>query len=90
MSAGPRCVGAPISWLRLEQHHAGDLGVSESAAIAAHRATCGACASCLARIVRDDALPLPALPVAPPAKVRRVPSRSVAWRPCSPRSPSPP
>ncbi len=72
MSAGPRCVGTPISWLRLEQHHAGDLGVSESAAITAHLATCGACASCLARIVQDDALLLPALPallVAPPAKV---------------------
>lgn len=69
MSAGPRCVGTPISWLRLEQHHAGDLGVSKRAAITAHLTTCGACASCLARIVQDDALPLPALPVAPPAKV---------------------
>ncbi len=69
MSAGPRCVGTPIPWLRIEQHHAGDLGASESAAITANLATCGACASCLARIVQDDALALPALSVAPPAKV---------------------
>ena len=72
MSAELRCTGTPISWLRLELHHAGELELAESAAITAHLATCGACASCLARIAQDDALPLPllpALPALPPAKV---------------------
>ena len=65
MSAELRCGGTPISWLRLEQHHAGELSAAESEAIAAHLATCGACASCLARIEEDAAEPLPALPALP-------------------------
>jgi hypothetical protein len=73
MSANLRCAGTPISWLRLELHHAGELTKSEGDAITAHLATCGACAACLARIESDasellPALP-PALPAAPPAKV---------------------
>lgn len=71
MSAELRCVGTPISWLRLEQHHAGALKASESAAIAVHLGECGACAACLARIELDEELPLPALPAPqqPAAKV---------------------
>ncbi len=65
MSAELRCVGTPISWLRLEQHHAGELKAAESAAITLHLGTCGACAACLARIEHEVALPLPALPALP-------------------------
>jgi hypothetical protein len=67
MSADLRCAGTPVSWLRLEQHHAGALAKSESAAITAHLATCGACAACLARIEADALEVLPTLPLAPPA-----------------------
>lgn len=70
MSAALRCSGTPISWLRLEQHHAGELPAAASAEITAHLATCGACAACSARIEQDadTALPpLPALPALPAA-----------------------
>lgn len=62
------CVGTPVSWLRLEQHHAGELGKAEQAAIAAHLATCRACAACFARIEADGLEALPALPAVTPAK----------------------
>lgn len=60
--ASPGCAGTPISWLRLEQHHAGELPEPEQAAITAHLATCLACAACLARIEADSLEALPALP----------------------------
>jgi hypothetical protein len=66
MSANLRCAGTPISWLRLEQHYAGELAKSESDAITAHLATCGACAACLARIEADTSVALPPLPALPP------------------------
>jgi hypothetical protein len=68
MSANLRCAGTPISWLRLEQHHAGELPTSESDAIAEHLATCAACAACFARIEADALEALPAL--AEPRAVR--------------------
>jgi hypothetical protein len=58
-----RCVGEPVSWLRLERYHLGELDAIESARIAEHLATCPACASCLARIVEDEARALPPLEV---------------------------
>jgi Putative zinc-finger len=77
VSAALRCSGTPISWLRLEQHHAGELTTEESAAITAHLATCGACAACLARIRDDEAAPLRSLEIAAPSPR---PARVVAFR----------
>lgn len=65
MSANLRCSGTPISWLRLELHHAGEAEAKDSEAIVAHLATCAACAACLARIEADVELPLAPLPAAP-------------------------
>ena len=63
-----RCIGEPISWLRLERHHLGELADSERAQIEAHLAACSACASCLAEIEREDAVAL--LPLPPPGEAR--------------------
>jgi hypothetical protein len=60
------CTGTPISWLRLERYHAGELDADEREAIAAHLASCDACASCLKEI-EADARELPPLPK--PARV---------------------
>jgi hypothetical protein len=57
-----RCTGEPVSWLRLERFHLGDIRGEERAAIESHLATCPACAACLERIEQDDAVALPALP----------------------------
>jgi Putative zinc-finger len=57
-----RCTGEAVSWLRLERYHLGEVGGDERRSIDQHLAGCPACASCLARIERDDAVPLPALP----------------------------
>lgn len=66
MSPDLSCIGTPISWLRLELHHAGELASAEErAAITAHLATCDACAACLAQIEAEAALPLRPLPVLP-------------------------
>ncbi|HEY6463790.1 MAG TPA: zf-HC2 domain-containing protein, partial [Polyangiaceae bacterium] len=59
-----RCTGEAVSWLRLERYHLGELAEHERRTIDAHLAGCPACASCLARIVEDDAVLLPALPLA--------------------------
>ena len=66
MSAALQCTGTPISWLRLEQHHAGPA----QREITAHLVTCPACQACLDRIVADEATPLPTLELpAAPARV---------------------
>ena len=70
MSAELRCTGTPVSWLRLEQHHAGELPAPERDDVTAHLAACDACAACFARIVEDATAPLPALP-RPAASTRR-------------------
>jgi hypothetical protein len=59
------CIGEPISWLRLERYHLGELTPPERADVARHLGSCAACAACIARIEEDAALPLP--PLAPPA-----------------------
>ena len=79
MTADLRCVGTPISWLRLEQHAAGELPSAERETITAHLATCTTCAACLARIAADAALPLPLLAPAPaPAPARLFTLRRLA------------
>jgi Putative zinc-finger len=67
-----RCTSEPISWLRLERYHLGDIRGDERAEIEKHLAACPACAACLERIEQDEAVALPALPVRAPAKVVRM------------------
>jgi len=64
----PRCTGEPISWLRLERYHLGELGPDERSRIEQHLATCPACRACLERIEGDDAVALPPLPAPMPAR----------------------
>jgi hypothetical protein len=63
-----RCTGEPISWLRLERFHLGEVQGTERDAIAKHLAACPACAACLARIEDDDSRALPPLAVSRPAR----------------------
>ena len=79
-SRAGRCIGEPVSWLRLERYHAGELAAESRAAIATHLAACPACAACLAQIEEDQAVALPALPAAAarPATSRAAPSK-VVW-----------
>jgi hypothetical protein len=72
VSAARSCTATPISWLRLELHHAGELAADERAEIAAHLEACAACAACLATIVDDAQAPLPALPLAATPAVTRM------------------
>ena len=65
-----RCIGEPISWLRLERFHLGEMGASERAGIAEHLAGCPACAACLAHIQDDDARALPPLALSAPVRRR--------------------
>ena len=62
-----RCIGEPVSWLRLERYHLGELDAAESAKVLAHLTACAACADCLRRMDRDDAVPLPPLELPSPA-----------------------
>ena len=62
-----RCKGEPVSWLRLERYHLGELDGAERAQIEAHLAGCAACTEALASLAQDDAVALPPLPVARPA-----------------------
>jgi hypothetical protein len=87
MSADLRCTGTPVSWLRLEQHHAGELAGSEHAAISAHLAACAVCAACFARIEAEAAEPLPA--PSPEAARSRAPAAALAPR-LEARAPAPP
>jgi hypothetical protein len=54
----------PVSWLRLEQHHLGELSDDERAGIDQHLAGCAACEHA-AGALRSWDHPLPALPAAP-------------------------
>ncbi len=60
-----RCVGEPVSWLRLERFRLGELGATERVGVAAHLAACTACAACMARIEADETRELPALALGP-------------------------
>jgi hypothetical protein len=57
-----RCTNEPVSWLRLERYHLGEVDDAERARIASHLASCAACAACLASIEKDDAVLLAPLP----------------------------
>ncbi len=72
-----RCTSEPVSWLRLERHHRGELPVPEGLEIDGHLAACPACAACLATIRDDEAVPLPPLRLA--AAARRPVSRAGRW-----------
>jgi len=74
MSGAARCNGEPISWLRLERYHLGEVDDAERERIARHLASCRACAACLEKIRADDESALPAIvPARPGARVRRLP-----------------
>jgi hypothetical protein len=81
-----RCIGEPVSWLRLEQWRLGELGEAESKGLAEHLAACAVCAACMARIEADEARELPALalvPAATPARAkpaRTKPARTTGRR----------
>jgi hypothetical protein len=65
-SGEARCIGEPVSWLRLERFRLGEIGGEDSIPIAEHLAACSACAACLERIREDEVAVLPALPAAEP------------------------
>jgi hypothetical protein len=69
MTAPLRCTSEPVSWLRLERYHLGELDGELRGVIAAHLAVCPACAACLRRIEEDDGAALPPLtrPAASPS-----------------------
>jgi hypothetical protein len=64
------CRGTPISWLRLERYHAGELLGPERETVATHLATCDACAACLERIAGDDRALPPLATVSPRTALR--------------------
>jgi hypothetical protein len=64
-----RCTGEPVSWLRLERYHLGEIHGDERTRIEHHLAACSACSACLERIEQDQAVALPPLP---PLRARRV------------------
>jgi hypothetical protein len=55
------CTASPISWLKLEQYHLGELSEQEARAVAGHLDRCPACAACSALITGDGIVlsPLP-------------------------------
>ena len=67
----PNCIGEPVSWLRLELRHLGELPEVERGPVEDHLSRCEACRACAARIgAEGDRAPrplptLPALPAAP-------------------------
>jgi hypothetical protein len=71
-----RCIGEPVSWLRLERLRLGELPEAERAAVAGHLAACAACAACLAHIETDQA-------ELPPLEVREPRAIESARRPLS-------
>ncbi len=64
MNESRRCIGEPISWLRLERYHLGELDPSLVAPVEAHLSACAACAECLRRIRSEDAVALPPFEIA--------------------------
>src|SRR6476619_6611196 len=59
------CISEPISWLRLERYHLGQLDAAERARVAEHLLACPACGACLAHLAAGDAVALPPLKVVP-------------------------
>ncbi|NOY28524.1 MAG: zf-HC2 domain-containing protein, partial [Oligoflexia bacterium] len=58
----------PVSWLRIERYHLGELSPEEQEEIARHLAACDGCRGILTEI-EGDQRPLPALPALPPLHV---------------------
>lgn len=75
-----RCIGEPVSWLRLERLRLGELADPERARVVEHLAACAACAACLARIEADEAIELPALALGSGAPGGRDERRSAGER----------
>jgi hypothetical protein len=67
-----RCIGEPVSWLRLERYHLGEVDAEERARVAEHLSACPACAACFAQIGADEenALRPLDLPAVRPRRVR--------------------
>jgi hypothetical protein len=68
MSERLHCSGEPVSWLRLERYHLGELEGPQRTQVETHLAACPACSECLRRIELDDAAPLPPLELPSAAK----------------------
>ncbi|MCA9667644.1 MAG: zf-HC2 domain-containing protein [Myxococcales bacterium] len=58
-TAQRRCVETPVSWLRLERYHLGELDGAERARVETHLERCPVCRDCLAAIVREAEAPAP-------------------------------
>lgn len=71
------CTGEPISHLRLEQLHLGELGDDARREVEQHLSECPACATELRRIEAEDAAPIPPLGAARPALRRATPGQLV-------------
>jgi hypothetical protein len=79
MTGTLRCAGEPISWLRLEQHHLGELSPADAAAVEAHLRDCPACSECARVIEEDDARELPPLHL-PETRSRQVQAKRAIWK----------
>lgn len=74
----PRCIGEPVSWLRLERLALGELTPATAAEVRAHLDACPACAAALAQITDDDRrLPRLVAAVAPTPWWRRWPGWAI-------------
>jgi anti-sigma factor RsiW len=65
-----RCVGEPLSWMRLERYHLGEVDGAERSVVEAHLSECAACRECLSRIETEDRLALPPLEISSPTRSR--------------------
>lgn len=73
-----RCVSQPISWLKLEQYHTGDLQEKHQQDIAGHLSVCTSCNGKYQQIVLDNR-PLRPLSIEADPKTRYALMSSFAW-----------
>jgi hypothetical protein len=66
------CIGAPVSWLKLERYELGELSADDATLVREHLDACAACAAALSKIKADGAAPLPKLQKKRPARARVV------------------
>jgi Putative zinc-finger len=66
-----KCIDTPVSWLRLERYHLGELPPEERTKILAHVTACPACAACLKEVDDGAKKTLPTL-TSPPSKQTNV------------------
>jgi hypothetical protein len=62
-----RCIGTPVSWLRLERYVLGELPEAQRREIEAHLDACPACRACAEEAQRPRALPPLPMPITGPA-----------------------